>query len=60
MIEQLLKLIKPMNLPEYRKQKTTPSNLKWLYKNLEIYNKNHKNYTQAMELLKHLTHTKKP
>lgn len=48
---KLQSLLMSMDLPEYRKFKTTLQNLKWLHKNLHVKNSNNKNYTEAMELL---------
>lgn len=51
MIEELQRLIRPMDLPDFRKSSTTVHNLKWLRKNLKARNESHKNYEEAMKLL---------
>ena len=42
------KLFKTMDIPDYRKEKNTIENLKWLHKNLGARNKKHPNYNSAM------------
>lgn len=51
--EQLRSILKGMDVPEHRKDKTTPANLQWLAKNLGKRNSEHKNYAKAMEEIQH-------
>jgi len=59
MLQQLQSLIRPMDLPHFRKSGTTHKNLEWLHKNLKVRNESHKNYEPAMEVLKDLLKIKK-
>lgn len=45
------KLFKDMIIPDYRKEKNTIENLKWLQKNLGVKNKNHPNYNKALSAI---------
>lgn len=49
LLKQLVKLVSPMNIPVFRRESPY-----WLSKNLGIYNSEHKNYNQAMDVIKHL------
>jgi hypothetical protein len=48
---ELVKLLKKMDVPGHRVDRTTAENLRWLYQNLGKRNQNHPNYQQAMTLL---------
>jgi len=53
MDENTLKsLLKGMDVPEHRKNKVTPQNLRWLLRNLGIRNSGHKNYHTAINGIK--------
>lgn len=45
MVVELKKLVKSMDVPEFRKK-----NVKWLRNNLHIKNEEHPNYTKVIEL----------
>jgi len=49
--EVLQKTLKGMKLPVHRKTDINPQKLQWLKKNLGKFNSEHKNYTEAMELI---------
>ena len=52
--EKLHRLISPMNLPAHRKMQKTPANYMWLYKNLSEKNATHKNFTDALNILRNI------
>jgi hypothetical protein len=45
-------LFKDMDIPDWRKEKNTIDNLKWIQKNLYIRNKNKPNYEKVMCVIK--------
>lgn len=49
MLDKLEKIVKKMNIPEFRCRKVA-----WLSKNLMVKNANHPKYEEAMELIKSL------
>ncbi len=51
---KLHKLISPMNLPPHRKTQTTAANYMWLYKNLSEKNSTHKNFPDALNILRNI------
>jgi hypothetical protein len=51
---QLKNLLKPMDLPSYRKFGETPDNLRWLAKNLAVRNANHRNFGKAIEVIEQI------
>ena len=51
-MNELLQLLKKMDIPEYRKIKTTTQNLKWVYDNLHIRNSKNCKYQETMDRLK--------
>lgn len=46
------KLFRDMDIPDWRKDKNTIENLKWIQKNLGARNKNRPNYEKAMCAIK--------
>lgn len=46
------KFFKDMDIPDWRKEKNTIENLKWIQSNLGIRNKNKPNYDKAMLSIK--------
>ena len=50
----LAELIEPMHVPEYRRDVTDSSNVRWLARNLGIHNGQHPNYPQARRILRAL------
>ena len=46
-LSKLLTLLKDMDIPEGRRY-----DLRWISRNLEVRNRNHKNYKEAMRLIK--------
>lgn len=49
--KKLIKLLKKMDIPVYRKDKFNKNNLEWLQKNLHYKNSTHPNYNFAMEII---------
>jgi len=54
-MNDLFKLIKGMELPDFRKTQDTIHNMQWLFKNLGRFNTTHPNYEKAMAILGNLT-----
>ena len=53
-LEALQELIKGMDLPDWRKSKLTPHNLRWLGRNMGIRNASHPKYQEARAVLARL------
>jgi hypothetical protein len=51
MTNRLLKLLGPMELPEWRKTKLTIHNCRWLLHNMGLKNATHPNFEEAKTLL---------
>jgi hypothetical protein len=51
-IENIKKLLKPMALPERRKDVKNRDNIRWLLRNLGVRNKEHPNFEPVVALLK--------
>jgi hypothetical protein len=52
--KELELLIKPMNLPPYRKKVVNNNDLRWLGRNLAAKNSEHKNFAKAKEIIDEL------
>jgi hypothetical protein len=50
-LKEVEKLISKMDLPLYRKSVKHNDDARWLKNNLNVRNKEHKNYAKVMELL---------
>jgi hypothetical protein len=53
-MEELERVLASFNLPEHRKYKTTPHNLKWLLKNIRVRNANNPKLQEAENIIKGL------
>ena len=52
MVTKLVELLRPMELPEWRKSKLTIHNVRWLSRNMGLKNSTHPNYNESIELIK--------
>lgn len=50
-LSKLHTLIRGMDIPDYRKTSTTPDNIKWLSRNIQVRNSNHANFNESRTLL---------
>ena len=50
-VNHLHNLVRTMDLPGYRKNTETIEGFRWLLKNMEVKNSNHKDFTEAKETL---------
>lgn len=49
---RLNEILEQMDIPELRKKTDDPANLRWLLRNLHVRNGHHKEFTEAIALLK--------
>ena len=51
----LERMLRSFDLPDYRKSKETPQNLRWLLRNIRIKNSNNQKLDEAEALIREMT-----
>ena len=54
MASRLSEILDTMDIPENNKDLTRPRNTRWLLRNIRVNNKEHKDLTEAVEILKQI------